>query len=138
MILQTEITINTAADKIWQILTDFNNYKNWNPFIYEASGKLEVGNTLSIQLQQTQFSPLVQIVQENQYFSWKGKLFIAGLFDGYHYFKIEPISENTCRVTQGEKFSGILVPFLRSKLQSVTKNGFIAMNEALKSQAENL
>ncbi len=138
MEIQTKIIIHASAEKIWQILTDFSNYNNWNPFIYNAKGTLELNKKLSIQLQQAKFSPIVKAVDKPYYFSWKGKLFFSGLFDGYHYFKIEPIAENTCVVIQGEKFNGILVPFLRNKLQTETKNGFEAMNNALKKVVESI
>jgi hypothetical protein len=39
---------------------------------------------------------------------------------------------------QGENFSGILVPLFRRSLDGPTKQGFVAMNEALKREAEKL
>jgi hypothetical protein len=37
---------------------------------------------------------------------------------------------------QGEVFTGLLVPLLRRSLDGATKQGFIAMNEALELEAE--
>ncbi len=37
---------------------------------------------------------------------------------------------------QGETFSGLLVPLFRRSLAGATKQGFVAMNEALKREAE--
>jgi len=55
---------------------------------------------------------------------------------GVFYFKIESISPGRVRFIHGENFSGILVAFAKSKLESETKSGLIAMNQALKVQAE--
>lgn len=33
MEISTEILINAIPDKIWAILTDFDKYPSWNPFI---------------------------------------------------------------------------------------------------------
>ena len=31
--IKTEILINATPEKVWSILTSFDNYPNWNPFI---------------------------------------------------------------------------------------------------------
>jgi hypothetical protein len=62
---------------------------------------------------------------------------IPGLFDGEHFFKLEPKSNTQVVFHQGEVFSGLLVPFLRRSLDGATKQGFVAMNEALKREAES-
>jgi hypothetical protein len=61
-------------------------------------------------------------------------LLIAGIFDGEHYFLLEPIGESQTRLRHGEKFSGLLVGLLSGAL-SATEAGFTAMNMALKQQA---
>ena len=62
-------------------------------------------------------------------------MLFPGIFDGEHYFLLEPIGESRTRLTQGEKFSGLLVGLLSGTL-STTEAGFKAMNTALKQQAE--
>lgn len=42
--IKTEILINAAPEKIWAILTDFDNYPNWNPFIKTIEGRVEIGS----------------------------------------------------------------------------------------------
>ena len=61
---------------------------------------------------------------------------IRGIFDGEHYFILEPKSDSQLIFRQGEAFSGLLVPALRRSLDGATKQGFAAMNEALKREAE--
>ena len=36
--IYTEIEINASANIIWRIITDFEGYPHWNPFIKEISG----------------------------------------------------------------------------------------------------
>jgi hypothetical protein len=60
---------------------------------------------------------------------------VPGIFDGEHYFLLEPIGENRTRLTQGEKFSGLFVGLLGGTLAAAA-TGFKAMNTALKQQAE--
>jgi hypothetical protein len=60
-----------------------------------------------------------------------------GVFDGEHYLQIDEANAGTVRFTQGEVFSGILVPLLfRGRRHTGTERGFQAMNQALKLRAE--
>jgi hypothetical protein len=82
------------------------------------------------------FRPTVLIVKPKREFRWKGKFVIPGVFDGEHFFKLEQKSDGQLVFHHGEVFSGLLVPFLRRSLDRGTKQGFVAMNEALKREAE--
>ena len=37
--LVSEITIAAPANAVWEVLTDFAAYREWNPFIVEAAGQ---------------------------------------------------------------------------------------------------
>ena len=82
------------------------------------------------------FHPIVLTAEPNRELRWKGKLLLPGLFDGEHYFTLEPKSEGELTFRQGEVFTGLLVPLFRRSLDGSTKQGFVAMNEALKLEAE--
>jgi uncharacterized protein YndB with AHSA1/START domain len=41
--LHTEIEINGPAERVWAVLTDFASYPEWNPFIRQVSGELNIG-----------------------------------------------------------------------------------------------
>jgi hypothetical protein len=81
------------------------------------------------------FKPAVLAVRPERELRWLGHLLVPGVFDGEHYFLLEPIGSERTRLTQGEKFSGLLVRPLGGML-SATEAGFKAMNAALKEQAE--
>jgi len=49
--LHSEIEINASAERVWDILTDFASYPQWNPFIRSISGELEVGERLEVRLE---------------------------------------------------------------------------------------
>ena len=61
---------------------------------------------------------------------------LPGVFDGEHYFKLEAKADGGLVFHHGELFSGILVPLFKRSLDGATRQGFIAMNEALKREAE--
>jgi len=42
----SEIEIQATADRVWQVLTDFARYPEWNPFIRRISGEPKEGTRL--------------------------------------------------------------------------------------------
>ena len=82
------------------------------------------------------FKPVLLAFEPNKEFRWKGKLFVKGLFDGEHQFKLLKNSDGSTTLIQSEKFSGILVPLFSKMIDTNTRKGFELMNEKLKELAE--
>lgn len=138
--IRTEIIINAPKEKVWNILADFPNYPEWNPFLVNIQGKLAeseiLKNTMANGSKTFVFKPRVLTVVPGRYFDWRGSLFIRGLFDGHHYFEIEEIGPGQVKLNHGEDFSGILSGFLLKRIGDDTRNNFIRMNQAIKQRAE--
>ena len=137
----TEITIDAPAERVWDVLTDFERFNTWNPFIQSIDGEIKEGKSLRVfivppGMKGMTFKPTVTHVVPRQAFRWRGRLLLPGLFDGAHSFEIHPRAEKSVRFVQRERFSGILVPLLRKSLDTNTRQGFNAMNAALKKRAE--
>ena len=139
-LLETEIQIKASPEKVWSILTNLDQYTDWNPFIKKAVGKCQVGEKLEVCIsppngKEMIFKPTVKSVIENSEFSWLGRFLLPGIFDGKHIFTITK-NENGCLFVQKEEFSGLLVPLMWSSLEKSTREGFELMNNALKQRAE--
>lgn len=140
--ISTSIVINSSPSVIWEILMNFDNYPNWNPFILSISGNPKVGEQIEAKIQPPGakamiFKPLVLVNEYEKEFKWLGKLWVKGLFDGEHRFQLIDNQNGTTTFIQSEKFKGILVPLLKKMLDQKTLKGFIGMNEALKLRAES-
>lgn len=138
--IETAIDIAASPARVWQILTDFPAHAEWNPFVTFISGPLEVGEKLSIRVQPPgrkgmAFRPVLLAVEEAKELRWKGRLIFPGLFDGEHYFKLEPNGTGT-RLHHGERFSGLFAAMTGKASFARIEQGFRAMNEALKKRAE--
>jgi hypothetical protein len=138
--LQTSIEIDATPERVWEILTDFDSYPDWNPFIRSARGKAETGTKLENRLEPPggramTFKPTVLVAEPVRELRWLGRLLLPGVFDGEHIFRIEPLERGRTRFVQAERFSGVLVPLFGKTLER-TRRGFEAMNEALKQRAE--
>lgn len=139
--IESKIEINARIEKAWQVLMDFEAYPSWNPFIQEIERKKN--RSLMVKLVQGNNKPMVfkpRIIQEKkeEIFSWQGKLFLKGLFDGHHSFKLQKIEANKTLFVHSEEFKGILVPLLKKSLQTNTTSAFNAMNKAIKKQCEQV
>jgi len=139
--LEHSIDIEAPADQAWAIVADLAGYERWNPFIVAAGGNTTVGGRLRITIRAGErrprtFTPTVIDVQPGASIRWRGRLLLPGLFDGEHELRVDPISGDRSRFTQGERFSGLLVPLLGGLLAD-TERGFAEMNAALKWRVEN-
>lgn len=137
----TDIIIDAPAEKVWSILTDFESFDDWNPFIQVKKGKLETGAQLEILLQPPgqkamTMRPTVVKVEPVKEFRWLGSLWVRGIFDGEHAFRIEELDENRSRLIQCERFRGVLVPLILHLMGKNIEQGFESMNLSLKKESE--
>lgn len=136
--IKTEIVIQATPEKIWSILTNFENYPNWNPFITTIEGNAAIGNKIKVSIhppagKKMTFRPIVITKIDEKEFSWRGKLLFRGLFDGEHKFELIDNKDGTVTFIQSEKFKGLFVWMFNPKK---TEDGFKQMNEKLKELAE--
>ena len=139
--LHTEIEIDAPAKRVWELLTDFASYPEWNPFIRTISGQPAPGERLRARLEPPggramTFKPKVLTAEPDRELRWLGHLLVPGLFDGEHSFTIQPLEDDRVRFVQREAFRGLLVPLFARSLESNTRRGFEEMNRALKGRAE--
>ncbi len=137
---RTEIDIDAPVERVWQVLMDFEAFREWNPFIRRISGKAEVGARLDVTIGASgtrgmRFRPKVMKVAPNREFRWLGRVGLPGLFDGEHIFELKPLSSIGTRFVQRERFRGIFVPFLARSLDRDARRGFEEMNRALRARA---
>ena len=141
--LRTHIEIQATAERVWQVLTNFRAFPDWNPFIRSVDGELKEGASLKVYIKPPKgmgmtFRPTVLKVEPNAELRWTGSFLMPGVFDGEHYFLIEPLAEEgRVQFMQGESLAGVMVPVLG--LLGVFKNtlrGFEEMNQALRFRAE--
>jgi len=135
--------IEAPAELVWQVLTDFAAYPEWNPFVREASGTFEVGEVFQLE---------VRLGEE----TWKVKQKIISLIPGYQYawtsrswyvllatwglrtFNIESLGPNRCRFVDAENTYGPLAFVVKARYGEALNEGLSAAGEALKARAEGL
>lgn len=137
--IETSIDIYAPASTVWTTLVDFDAYPEWNPFVKRIDGVPAEGERLEVRIEPPgsrgmTFKPRVTAAQPEERFEWLGNLFVPGLFDGRHEFRLEALDKDHTRLHHSESFSGLLVGLLLDR--DATRHGFELMNEALKTRAE--
>lgn len=142
--LYTEVMIDAAAERVFQILTDVTRYHEWNPLIVSARGKVASGEKLNIRIRppgksdQPYVVEVLRVVPERE-FVWLGQMKMKGILDGMHFFELYPEGANRVRLVHREEFRGLLVPLVwRSFLDTRMREGFEALNRNLKELAERV
>ncbi|WP_416841533.1 SRPBCC family protein [Haloferax sp. DFSO52] len=137
--LTTSIDIDAPAETVWQVLTDFDSYPEWNGYT-RIAGAPEEGTRLVVSSgpevgRMPTFKPTVLQAGDGE-LRWLGHLFVRGLFDGEHRFVVQDMGEGRSRLIQSETFSGLLVGPINRLYGDDTKRNFDGVNAALKARAE--
>jgi hypothetical protein len=126
----TKIEINALPSRVWQVLTNFEEYPMWNPFIKKISGIATRNENLEVHMPDPRggtlvLMPTVLVAVRDRELRWLGKS-EGDAFNGEHHFLIEPFENNNNKVlfTQSEKFSGSMVASLEGWLDTVVKENF--------------
>ena len=141
-IVSAEILIKAPPKTVWQVLSDFNNYPEWNPTISYISGELEPNSFLETKIHLPKQRPFIlrpRIIklEEEKNIIWAGSKINHFFFLGVHSFNLIPQEENQTLFKQIESFSGLLRPFAGKHIKKAQES-FEVMNLALKYKAESL
>lgn len=142
-VITTEVEINASGGSVWKVLTDFNSYSDWNPFITSISGPLKPGSELLVSIalpsgRITTFDPQVTSVQKNREFKWLGKLWMGNIYDAENVFRLSSVGDGKTKLVHFEVFKGVLVPVYADRLETEYTKAFEEMNAALKVRTEAL
>ena len=140
--IETHIIVDCTPEKIWDILTNFEKYESWNPFMTKVEGDAKLGAKIKVQIRtmkgkQRIYHPIITRFEINKELRWKGKSFLPGIFDGERIFLIDKTADNKVAFFHKELFSGLGVKLVGNKLDENLSEGFEKMNLALKKRAEN-
>ena len=131
--IRAEIEIAVSPERVWQVLTDFSALPEWNPFMRSAQGEPREGERIQVRLKATggmgmTIKPTIIKADLGMELQWLGRLLVPGIFDGRHFFIIEPLGDDSVRFVQHEEFTDALVPFLMAMVWKSTLRGFQEMN----------
>jgi hypothetical protein len=131
---------DTTPEQVWRILTHFESYSEWNPFIIKANqvnDKSLVITTQVIDDKPQTFQPTIMQFQPYTELSWTGQVGSKYLLKAEHRFSLKVTNGNT-RLTHSETFSGLISCIINQDKQNKIKKSFENMNAALEERIHHL
>jgi hypothetical protein len=135
----TKIEIIASIEKVWEVLSDFEGYNEWNPLVSQITGDISEGGTIKttiVPLRKTYSATLLSF-KENGEMIWKGKQMASFLLAGKHYYILKKQNDNLTTLEHGEYFTGVFSVFISKRILQKMENAFVAHNIALKQRVEN-
>ena len=140
--VSTGIKIRAKPEKVWDILTKFSDYEEWNPVMTRIIGEANLGKKIEVHIHTIKgknriYRPTITKFDINKELRWQGRSFLPGIFEGERIFEIKEMSSEEISLIHLEVFRGIGVKLMGNRLDEDLQQSFQAMNIALKARAES-
>ncbi len=140
----TTIDVDAPVARAWRVLVDFAAYPRWCPTHREIRGEAALGETLRIRLAREPgsdatfgVSAAVRTLEAERELAYGGGFpGAAWIFDVHHAFRLEALGPDCCRLTNYERFSGVLVAVVGGAIARRVGKGYVAFNAAFRDRCE--
>lgn len=128
------IPIKAAPQKLWALLTDAPNVAHWNSTVSEITGRIALGETVSIKVPISKriFKVKVDVFEPAQRLVWSDG---SAIFRGVRTYTLTPSSGGKTTFSMVEVFTGLLLPMIAPSLPDF-KPVFTQYAADLKREAE--
>ncbi len=135
----SDIVINASQEKVWAVLTDWNNMQNWSTSFIGLTGDIRDGGQVTARfiLNGTTFEfPHTLHYVNGVEFGWSDPLLFAPEIKDNHLYKVEALSDCQTRFIQTDDFTGENPMFPLPDLAAQTETAYIQFNSELKAEVE--
>lgn len=135
--------VQAPAEIIWEVVSDFSTWKDWNPIHPRIEGEMRIGTSLVVDFVPvadgpvTTLAPIVQDWVPYEQLHWRTSK-LGGFVTAIRYLEIEQMGDAGSTFSNGELFMGPLVRFVSRDERRRLKAAFTRMGEAVKARAESL
>ena len=114
--VRSEVTISASPEAVWKVLTEVDDYPNWNPTMRVLEGAFQEGAEVKYEFtdgdgNKSEIGAKVKRVREPELINQSGG--ISGVITFNHFYRIEPVSAQPglTRVIIHEEYAGFYVWF---------------------------
>ena len=135
------VSIDAPAMVVWQVLTDFAAYGDWNPYTPRIKGPCVLDGHIRLHVRLKRGVPMmvqterITVLEAGRVLGWSVHPGSAGLRVERMQW-IEPLADARCRYRSFERFSGLLLPGTRRLTGRRLEQGLADVAEALRRRAE--
>ena len=128
------ININSNSEKVWNVLTNINNWANWQKDIKQPTlkGTLQPNTIFTWKTGGASITSTLHTVEPHKYFGWTGKTF--GMFAIHNWTLTE--NNNITTVTVDESMEGFLASLFKKSFNKNLEKGMLHWLELLKKECE--
>ncbi|MCM6775247.1 SRPBCC domain-containing protein [Nocardia sp. CDC159] len=141
-VIDDSVEIAASAEVVWKVLTDFERYGEWNPFVSACATTLEPGSPIDMRVQlgprQRAQREWIRSHTPGTEFSYAMKPLPLGALRSLRSHTLTPLTPTITRYTSHFELDGWLRPLVTVPMGKALQSGFTAMTAALKTRAEQL
>jgi hypothetical protein len=128
------IVINASSEKVWAVMTNINNWANWQTEISHATlnGPLQPASTFTWKTGGAKINSTLHTVEPFKNFGWTGKTF--GMY-AIHNWTLSEINGQT-QVLVNESMEGFLASLLKKSFNKNLEKGMQNWLDLLKTTCE--
>ncbi len=134
--------VKAPAELVWEIISDFSTWGDWNPIHRKAEGQMKIGTPLTIEHALPGepvrvIQPIVQDWVPYEQLHWRSSR-LGGFVTAVRYIEIENMGPENSTFSNGELFMGMLVRWVSRDERRKLRAAYAQMGEALRQHAETL
>ncbi|MGA6204558.1 SRPBCC family protein [Nocardia testacea] len=143
LVVDDVVEVDAPTEVVWSVLTDFDRYGDWNPFISRCRADLAVGAPIDMTVQQLAPRPIrmrewIRSVDPGRAFSYSMKPIPLGALRSKRAHTLTPLPQDRTRYESHFELDGWLAPLVGLLFGRGFKKGFPGMTTAVQREAERL
>ncbi len=140
--VEHRIGVQAPAEIVWEVVSEFETWHQWNPLYRKAQGQMKIGTVLTLEqhlpgVPATVITPIVQDWVPYEQLHWRSTR-LGGFVTAIRYLEIENRGEVNSTFSNGELFMGLLLRFVSRDERRKLKAAYAQMGEAVRDRAEAL
>ena len=136
----TRIRIDAPIDVAWDVLTEVENYGEWNPFTPQAHTDFRIGSPAHLLVRMgpthVKITETVCACEKPRLMAWSRAFGARRLLVAVREQHLEPLGESSCCYHNRERLTGVLAPIVFVCFGGYMRRGFSDVGVGLKGYAE--
>lgn len=135
----TAIEIDRPRAAVWDVLTDFESYEKWNPYLSITRGTLRDGAAVEVHITPSKRSDRTEsgkitALNPGSLLQWESVALYSVIYASTHRFGVHRLGDERTRFENQKEYRGLLAPLVAD---DDIKNDLEEMNRALAAYVEN-
>lgn len=141
-VIDRTFDIQAPASVVWEVLTDFERYPEWNEFVVGCQSSLKPGEPIDLKVRigrKPQFQrEWITECADGVHFAYQMRPVPFGALSSLRSHHLESRGASSTHYHSYWHLKGWLAPLLRALIGRKLQSGFSSMNEGVRLRAEKL